>query len=239
MTRELKALMDQETDRSDNYFSPDPAVILAAGRRRQRVRNLGLGATLMTVLVLLAGGLVLVLPNQEAQVAGLPGRSQDAYKQCDTSSGRRLGKDSWSWPEIVTLTDQYGSASLRRNPGEPSQVAFCVTQPKAPSLKLPLGQHSGLVVRKTELSSGSSVVSVFGRVYDKGATVLVSVSNDGGLSTNPLHLQTLPPGTGKATIATTYWVYRYANSAITPGLRPTVQSMIVRANGSVAGFGQW
>jgi len=241
MTRELKALMDQESDRSGHYFAPDPAAILAAGRRRNRVRNLGVAATVLTALVVLTAGVGLFLPEDEVPVAGLPGRSQDAYKQCDTSSGRRLGKDSWTWPAIVSLTDDYGSASVRRDPNDPDRVAYCVTQPELPSGDLPLAQHNGIVVRKSAADAQTSVTSVYGRVYQPDATVVVSVMTPLTLSfiaaqKNPADL---PPNPGTASIGGTYYLYRVVESAPWPGERPQVSVNTFTASGTRIIAGTW
>ncbi|MET7277261.1 hypothetical protein ABZS29_03435 [Kribbella sp. NPDC005582] len=241
MTRELKALMDQESDRSDHYFAPDPAAILAAGRRRNRVRNLGVAATVLTALVVLTAGVGLFLPEDEAPVAGLPGRSQDAYKQCDTSNGRRLGKDSWTWPAIVNLTDDYGSASLRRDPNDPDRVAYCVTQPDPPSGDLPLGQRNGILVRKSRVDAKTSVTSVYGRVYQPDATVVVKVVT----FLNPTKQDaasyefSAPSDPSTATIGGTYYLYRTVENAPWPGYRPSVSVTTFTASGLRVIAGTW
>lgn len=244
MTRELKALMELESDRSDNYFTPDPEAILAAGRRRNRVRNLGVAATVLTVLIVLTAGTGLVLQQQkEAPVAGLPGRPQDAYKQCDTSSGRRLGKNSWTWTEIATLSDAYGSASLRRDPEDPDQVAYCVTQPEVPVGFLPLAQRKGIVVRVTPIDSKSRMLTVFGRVYVReGGRVLVAVSNTGEriLPAN-IKVDTYAAAApiGEAPITGTYYVYRVVQRVPWPGTQPSVSVASYQPAGYMVGFGTW
>ncbi len=242
MTRELKALMDQESDRSDRYFAPDPAAILAAGRRRNRRRNLGVAATMLTALVVLTAGVSLFLPGDEPPVAGLPARSQDAYKQCDTSNGRRLGKDSWNWPAIVALTDDFGSASLRRDPHDPDRVAFCVTQSELPSGDLPLGQRNGIVVRKSAIGKQASVTSVYGRVYQPDASVVVKVLSP--IDLVPLAATTKEqfssaPSDGRATIGGTYYVYRVVEDAPWPSYRPTVTVSTFTASGLRITYGAW
>ncbi|MFI5730869.1 hypothetical protein ACIA49_12170 [Kribbella sp. NPDC051587] len=245
MTRELKTLLDQVSDRPDHYFTPDPAAILAAGRRRSRVRKLTAGTTVLTALVVLVAGAILVLPKQrDTPVAGLPTRSQDAYKQCDTSAGRRLGKVSWTWPEIVTLIDANGSASLRRDPADPDQVAFCVTQPKQPTGELALAQHNGIVVRVTPVDKKSSVVTVFGRSYgEDGRTVLVAVGND-SRSALPMNLHNLDIAAAKGTaseakVVGTYWAVRVVQPAPWPGDKPQVTTAGFAPNGYRISFGQW
>ncbi|MFK4086999.1 hypothetical protein ACI2LF_23020 [Kribbella sp. NPDC020789] len=248
MTHELKALMDRGSDRPNHYFAPDPAAILAAGRRRSRVRGLAVGSTLLAALIVLAAGALVVLPDQDAPVAGLPDRVQDSYKQCDTSSGRRLGKDSWAWPEIMTLTDEYGSASLRRDPNDPNRVAYCVTQPDAPAGYLPLAQSRGIVVRMTPIDPGSSVTTVFGRVYvHAGGTVLVAVGKDGN-RVLPHHLKdTAEAGTtaaalskfGEARISGTYFAYRIVRQQPWPGDQPVVTVASYQPAGNMINYGTW
>lgn len=241
MTRELKALMDQESDRSDHYFTPDPAAILAAGRRRNRRHNLGVAATVLTALVVLTAGVSLFLPEDDAPVAGLPGRSQDAYKQCDTSSGRRLGKDSWNWPAIVNLTDDYGSASLRRDPNDPDRVAYCVTQPDPPVGELPLGQRNGILVRKSAVEENSSVTSVYGRVYQPDARVVVKVATvvDRNKLDASRYQVSVPSEPGTATIGGTYYLYRVVEDAPWPGYRPSVSVTTFTASGLRVIAGTW
>ncbi|MFF1820798.1 hypothetical protein ACFVWG_26060 [Kribbella sp. NPDC058245] len=245
MTNELKALMERESDRPDHYFAPDPAAILTAGRRRSRVRNLTAGTTVLTALVVLVAGAIVVLPkHQDAPVAGLPTRSQDSYKQCDTSQGRRLGKNSWTWPEIVTLMDANGSASLRRDPADPGQVAFCVTQREKPTGDLALGQNNGMVVRVTPVNQQSSVVTVFGRTYgDDGRTVLVAVGNDSG-SALPQNIHALDnlaavSPASEAKIVGTYYAVRVIQPSPWPGDRPQVSTAGFDPNGYRINFAQW
>ncbi|GAB3947792.1 hypothetical protein GCM10029976_077700 [Kribbella albertanoniae] len=245
MTKELKALMERESDRADNYFTLDPEAILAAGRRRSRVRTLGVAATLLTVLVVLTAGTSLVLQEREAPVAGLPSRPQDAYKQCDTSSGRRLGKESWTWPEVRNAIDDYGSASLRRDPDDPGQVAYCVTQPDVPVGFLPLAQQKGIVVRVTPIDTKTRVVTVAGRTYvSDGGTVLVAV---GGVGERllPSTLNTrfadsaATASVGEAGITGTYYLYRTVQHAPWPGPQPEVSVASYQPNGYMISFGTW
>ncbi len=243
MTRELKALMERESDRSDHYFAPDPEAILAAGRRRSRVRTLGVAATVLTVLVVLTAGTGLVLQQREVPVAGLPNRPQDAYKQCDTSSGRRLGKESWTWPEVRTAIDSYGSASLRRDPDNPDQVAYCVTQPDVPVGFLPLAQSKGIVVRVTPIDSKTRVVTVAGRTYvHDGGMVLVAV---GGIGERILPRNSkvityaAKASVGQAGISGTYYLYRTVQHAPWPGTQPEVSVASYQPNGHMISFGTW
>ncbi|MFB6726405.1 hypothetical protein ACFCV3_39920 [Kribbella sp. NPDC056345] len=243
MTKELKALMERESDRSDHYFTPDPEAIVAAGRRRNRVRNLGVAASVLTVLVVLTAGTGLVLQQREAPVAGLPSRLQDAYKQCDTSSGRRLGKESWTWPEVRSAIDDYGSASLRRDPDNPDQVAYCVTQPDVPAGFLPLAQRKGIVVRVTPIDSKTRVVTVAGRTYvSDGGTVLVAV---GGIGQRLLPVNSKittfasPTVVGEASIAGTYYLYRTVQHAPWPGPQPEVSVASYQPSGHRISFGTW
>ncbi|GAA1668587.1 hypothetical protein GCM10009745_08770 [Kribbella yunnanensis] len=243
MTRELKALMERESDRSDHYFAPDPAAILAAGRRRNRVRNLRVAATVLTALVVLTAGTGLILQEDEAPVAGLPGRVEDSYKQCDTSSGRRLGKDSWGWPEITTIVDGYGSASLRRDPNDPDRVAYCFTQPEAPTALVPLAQRKGIVVRVTPINPRNRVVTVMGRVYVRdGGKVLVAVGNSGDKLLPSFIKQTTFATVvpfGEAEIAGTYYVYRVVQQAPWPGPQPLVSVASYQPDGYMISRGTW
>jgi hypothetical protein len=241
MTRELKALMDQESDRSGHYFAPDPAAILAAGRRRNRVRNLGVAATVLTALVVLTAGVGLFLPEDEAPVAGLPDRSQDSYKQCDTSSGRRLGKDSWTWPAIVALTDDYGSASLRRDPNDPDRVAYCFTQPDLPAGELPLAQRNGIMVRKSAIGTQASVTSVYGRVYQPDASVVVQVLSPVNFEISAVRREQVSTvgSNGRATIGGTYYLYRVVEDTPWPGNPPLVSVTTFSASGARVIAGTW
>jgi hypothetical protein len=245
MTKELKALMERESDRPDHYFAPDPAAILAAGRRRSRVRNLTAGTTVLTALVVLVAGAILVLPKQQdAPVAGLPTRAQDAYKQCDTSNGRRLGKDSWAWPEIVTLMDDEGSASLRRDPADPNRVAYCVTQRAAVSDSLPPGGDHGIMLRITPVDTQRSVVTVFGRTYtgDGGTVMVVFGKNSRVLMPANLKVKSLSTAAatvGQAKITGTYYALRIIQPIPWPGERPQVTVASYRQDGVRINIGTW
>ncbi|WP_405061658.1 hypothetical protein OG474_08400 [Kribbella sp. NBC_01505] len=244
MTLELKDLMDRESDRADNYFTPDPAMILAAGRRRRRNRRLGIGATLVTACAVLTAGVGLIVQEhrEDAPVAGGSGRPQDAYNECDTSSGTRLGKNSWTWPEVKTLTDEYGSASLRRDPDDPNQVVYCVTQPKAPTGDLPLGQSKGIIVRKTPVNERLSVTTVFGRTYaERGGTVMVALG-DSADTPFPGHLTpdyTVVAKLGEATVVETYFIYRQTENSAWPGPRPKVAVASYQMKGWLYNQGKW
>jgi hypothetical protein len=234
MTRELKTLMDRATDRPD-AFAPDPAELVAAGRRRVRNRRLaGSMATLAAVVVLAAGAAVAVDLHEPRSVAPASQNRQPApppagsAKLCTASNGQVLGDEAWTWPDVVSISDQYGSASIRREPkatrySYTARYAFCITQPdKAPSV--PLGARGGVLVRKSPIESGRSMTTVFGRAYGKDLKVVV---------------QTGDGESGEAVVKSDFYLYRHVEERPWPGPVPTVLAKTIEANGYVSAVGRW
>jgi len=230
MTRDLKSLMDQATDRPDG-FTPDPAVLVAAGRRRVRSRRIATSLTALAAAVILAAsGLVAVKlhdPRSAAPASRSTTRPQDAYKLCTRSNGTLLGAETWAWTEVVGITDQYGSASIRQAPKENANhivnYAYCITQP-AQGPNPPLGNRGGVLVRKTAVTARSSVTTVFGRVYRPGTKVTV-LTGDGK--------------TGDAVTKSEFYVYRHLEAQPWPGIMPALTAQAFDAQGNLEAVGTW
>ena len=234
MTRELKNLMDRATERPDFFFSPDPAELVVAGRRRVRNRRL---AGSIAALVLLVAGVTVAIDLQDPRgVAPAtqpstsptgPNRPQDAYKLCTASNGRPLGSGAWAWEEVLSLTDEHGSASIRREPGQKNphvaMYAFCITQPSA-ATSVPTGGRGGILLRKSPIDSGSSVTTVFGRAYGEAMKVVVA-TGDGQ--------------TGEGVAKSDFFVYRHVEARPWPGVTPTAVVRIYDARGKLDAVGKW
>ncbi|GAA0609432.1 hypothetical protein HPO96_29075 [Kribbella sandramycini] len=208
MTEDLKALMERESDRSDRYFAPDPVAILTAGRRRARIRTATVTLTVVAALAVLTSGVGLALREREAPVAGQPRPPQEAWLQCDSSSGRRMGKDTWTWPVVVEQHDAYGAASIRKDPNS-HVVVYCLSQPDRGTAQLPLGHVGGIVLRKTAVGDGSkqSVTTVYGVLPTRDGAVDVAV--DGKWRTE------------QASVRDGLFVYRKLESLPWPGPTPS------------------
>jgi hypothetical protein len=235
LTRELKTLMDRATDRPAP-FTPDPATLVAAGRRQVRNRRItGSLAALAAVVVLAAGAAVAVdlqgphgvAPATERKPTPTP-QPIGSVRLCTASNGAVLGTEPWAWPEVVSVSDVYGSASIRREPTATryrytARYAFCTTQlENAPMV--PLGARGGVLVRKSPIDAVSSVTTVFGRAYGKDAKVLVR-TRDGK--------------SGEAVVASEFYVYRHIDAGPWPGTKPLVLAQTFDARGTRTGLGRW
>ncbi|MFG1818332.1 hypothetical protein ACGFIF_31530 [Kribbella sp. NPDC049174] len=234
MTRELKNLMDRATERPDS-FTPNPAALVAAGRRR--VRNRRLAGSLVAALVLLFAGVTVVLDLQDlrgvdpaAQPTTAPtgpNRPQDNYKLCTASNGRVLGSEAWAWSEVLAITDDYGSVSIRRQPGEKNAAiamyAFCVTQPEV-ALSVPTGGRGGVLLRKSPIDATRSMTTVFGRAYGEAMKVVVE-TGDGQ--------------SGEGVAKADFFVYRHIEARPWPGAMPTAVIRIYDARGRLDAVGKW
>ncbi len=227
MTRELKNLMDRATERPD-VFVPNPEKLVAAGRRRVRNRRL---AGSLAALALLFAGLTVALDLQDprdADPAGTtsPNRPQDAYKLCTASNGRVLGSDVWAWEEVLSSADEYGSASIRRQPGKGAgfaMYAFCITQPAA-AVSVPTGGRGGMLVRKTPIDSTRSMTTVFGRAYGDELKVVVETGDR---------------QSGEGVAKADFFVYRHVEPRPWPGVMPVATIRIYDARGHLDALGKW
>lgn len=229
MTDELKTLMDRATERPVS-FTPDPASLVATGRRRARRRRItGSLAGVAAVAVLAAGAMVAVdlQKSDRAAPASRPTESEQSTKLCTTSNGTVLGDRAWGWAEVVSISDRYGSASIRRAPEEPHNYvvnyAFCITQPTNGSA-VPLGGRGGVLLRKTAIDSRSSVTTIFGRAYGSGMKVVV---------------QTGDGKSGEAVVKSEFYLYRHVEARPWPGVTPTALTRTVDANGNISAIGRW
>ena len=231
MTRELKNLMDRATERPD-MFMPNPGELVAAGRRR--VRNRRLAGSLAAALVLLFGGVTVALDLQvprgvtpATQPSTGPNRQQDNYKLCTASNGRVLGPEAWAWSEVLAISDDYGSASIRREPGEKNasiaMYAFCVTQPDV-ALAAPTGGRGGVLLRKSPIDSARSMTTVYGRAYGEAMKVIVD-TGDGK--------------SGEGVAKSDFFVYRHVEARPWPGAMPTAVIRIYDARGRLDAVGKW
>jgi hypothetical protein len=232
MTRELKTLMDRATDRADP-FTPDPATLVAAGRRQVRKRRIAGSLTALAAVVVLAAGAAVAVDLQEPRSVAPAAQDHKptpkppptgSAKLCTSSNGTVLGTEPWAWPAVVSIADRYGSASIRREPTTPRQrYAFCITQQDiAPTV--PLGARGGILVRKTPIDAGSSVTTVFGRAYGKDVTVVVWT--DDGQS-------------GEGVVGSEFFVYRHIEARPWPGVTPTVLTRTIDAHGTLTAVGRW
>ena len=118
-------------------------------------------------MVLAAGAAVAVDLQETAQrCAGDPGppadtgtRTVGSVRLCTASNGAVLGTEPWAWPEVVSISDQYGSASIRREPTATryrytARYAFCITQLRNAPM-VPLGGRGGVLVRKSPIDAGA------------------------------------------------------------------------------------
>lgn len=230
MTRDLKTLMDRATDRPD-VFTPDPAALVSAGRRRARSRRIATSLTALAAVVILAASGRAAVELHDPRGADPANRStsrpQDADKLCTRSNGTLLGAEAWAWTEVVAISDQYGSASIRQAPkenGNPfATYAFCISQP-AQGPNPPLGNRGGVLVRKTAVTARSSVTTVFGRVYRPGTRVTV-LTGDGK--------------TGDAVIRSEFYVYRHLEAQPWPGTMPALTTQAFDAQGNLEAVGKW
>jgi hypothetical protein len=236
MTRELKTLMDRATDRSDT-FTPDPATLVAAGRRQVRKRRItGSLAALAAVVILATGAAVAVdlpgpgsvAPATQHHQPTRPPSAVGSVRLCTASNGAVFGDEAWAWPEILSISDQYGSASIRREPKPAryrytARYAFCTTQlENAPTV--PLGARGGVLVRKTPIDAASSVTTVFGRAYGKDVKVLVR-TGDGK--------------SGEAVVKSEFYAYRHVDAGPWPGVKPIVVAQTFDARGTLTSLGRW
>lgn len=240
MTRELKTLMDRATERPDT-FMPNPAELVAAGRRRVRNRRLTGALATLAAVVLVFAGVTVVLDLQDPRDTppasqpttnttpdpGIPDRPEDAYKLCTASNGRVLGSEAWAWTEVLGSRDQYGSVSIRREPSEKSAAvamyAFCITQPTA-SVSVPTGGRGGILLRKTPIDANSSLTTVVGRAYGQSMKVVID-TGDGK--------------TGEGVTKADFFVYRHIEARPWPGLMPTATVRIYDPSGALTAYGRW
>ncbi|MGY4768144.1 hypothetical protein ACXC9Q_14625 [Kribbella sp. CWNU-51] len=236
MTRELKTLMDRATDRPAP-FTPDPATLVAAGRRQVRNRRITGSLAALAAVVVLAAGATVAVDLQGPH--GVAPATQDrkprstpspvgSVKLCTASNGAVYAYEAWAWPEVVSISDQYGSASIRREPTATryrytARYAFCTTQ-RANALRVPLGSRGGVIVRKSPIDSGHSVTTVFGRAYGNPQKVVV---------------QTGDGQNGEATIKSEFYVYRHVEPQPWPGREPMVVATTIGPTGSVTSVGRW
>jgi hypothetical protein len=234
MTRELKTLMDRATDRPEP-FTPDPATLVAAGRRQVRKRRItGSLASLAAVVVLAAGAAAAVDLQEPRSVAPATQDRKPAptpigsARLCTASNGAVLGNEPWAWPEVISISDLYGSASIRREPtatrySYTARYAFCITQlENAPTV--PLGARGGVLVRKSPIDAVSSVTTVFGRAYGTDVKVLVR-TGDGK--------------TGEAVVKSEFYVYRHIDAGPWPATKPTVVAQTFDARGNLTALVRW
>jgi len=239
MTRELKNLMDRATERPEP-FTPNPDNLVAAGRRRVRNRRLTGSVAALAAMVLVFAGVSVALDLQDPRdvppatlpttittPSPSPNRPEDAYTLCTASTGKSLGSVPWSWDEVVAITDQWGSASIRRQPGQKNPAvamyAFCLTQPdKTPNV--PTAARGGIVLRKTPVDSRSSVTTVFGRAWDP--VIRVDVLTGDGTK-------------GNAVVESKFFLYRHLEPRAWPGPMPTATVRMYDSYGNLNALGQW
>jgi hypothetical protein len=230
MTRELKTLMDRATERPDT-FMPNPAELVAAGRRSVRNRRLTASVATLAAVVVLAGGAAVAIDLHDSRstdpASAVPNRPEDAYKLCTSSNGTSLGTEPWGWDEVVSDTDQYGSASIRKRPGQTTayvnNYAFCISQPEK-AVSVATGGRGGILLRKTPVNDNASVTTVFGRAYDP--TVRVEVETGDGY-------------TGNAVIRSEFFVYRRLEPRGWPGHDPSAVVRLFDGQDNRTALGRW
>jgi hypothetical protein len=229
MTDDLKTLMDRATERPA-AFTPDPASLVATGRRRVRKRRITGSLAGVAAVAVLAAGVTVAVDLREPRStapASRPTEASQSTKLCTTSNGSVLGDEAWGWTEVLSISDNYGSASIREAPKEPRNYvrnyAFCITQPKdGPAV--PLGGRGGVLLRKTPIDARSSMTTVFGRAYGTGMKVVV---------------QTGDGKSGEAVVKSEFYLYRHVEARPWPGTMPTALTRTVDANGNLSAIGRW
>ncbi|GAA0948359.1 hypothetical protein GCM10009554_45880 [Kribbella koreensis] len=132
MTRQLKELMDEATDRP--AFTPDVDRLVATGRRQVRKRRLLTSIATAAAVALLAGGITVALTttNQSAPAPAVNGPKPVApvsFCETDKVAAPRppSSTDPTRWSEVVLVTDDAdGTTSVRLSPAT-GQIAYCTT----------------------------------------------------------------------------------------------------------------
>jgi hypothetical protein len=222
MTRQLKDLMHEATDRP--AFIPDVDRLLTTGRRRQRNRRLVTAVTVAASIAVVAGGTVLTLDGTDRSAPAVapswslpsvgPGGSTILCSDENGDPVPTLGADMWSWPVSLGVQDTYGASLLRRSPKDPQVVAYCTSEwgNGAKDSVVPGGGSDGIVVRKSAavgrgLTEPGSVTTVFGQV-PKGVQRITVETKDGYV--------------GVAKFRSGYFAYRRIEKTPWPGPQPTV-----------------
>ncbi|MEV6409902.1 hypothetical protein [Kribbella sp. NPDC051718] len=222
MTRQLKDLMHEATDRP--AFTPDVDQLLTTGRRRRRNRRLVTAVTVAASIAVVAGGTILGLDTTDhsapAVAPSWPLRSVDpggSTGLCSDENGEPVpgaGARVWEWPVYLSVQDTYGASLLRHSPTDPQVVAYCTTEwgNGAKDSVVSGGGTDGIVVRKSAavgrgLKEPGSVTTVFGQV-PKGVQRVTVETKDGHV--------------GVAKVGGGYFAYRRVEQTPWPGPEPTV-----------------
>ncbi len=207
MTRQLKELMHEATDRA--AFTPDIDQLLTAGRRQTRKRRLLVACTAAASITIVASGTVFALDATRGAAPAPADQSAEIGSSglCTDSSGQ--GLDARTWPAVLYVQDTFGISSVHRSA---RSVAFCTTEwgGGAKYSVVPGGRQ--YVVRKSAavgrgLAEPGSVTTVLGKAPTGVERVTVETS-DGHV--------------GVATIKAGYYAYRRVEKTPWPGPLPAV-----------------
>jgi hypothetical protein len=219
MTRQLKDLMHEATDRP--AFTPDVDRLLTTGRRRRRNRRLVSAVTIAASIAVVAGGAILSLDNTDRSTPAVapswslpsvgPGGSTSL---CSDENGEPVHDFKvFSWPVDLSVQDTYGSSQLRHSPKYPQVVAYCTSEwGNGAKDSVVGGGTDGIVVRKSAavgrgLKEPGSVTTVFGQA-PKGVQRVTVETKDGHV--------------GVAKVRGGYFAYRRVEQTPWPGPEPTV-----------------
>lgn len=213
MTRQLKELMHEATDRA--AFTPDIDRLLTTGRRQTRKRRLLTVAAAAVSIAVVAGGTVFALDTTRGS-APTPAPADRATEGgssglCTDNTGG--GLDAWRWPAFLSVQDTFGFSTVRHSPKNPQTIAFCTTEwgLGAKNSLVPGGGKQVLVRKSPAIGRGlaqpGSVTTVFG-VVPAGVQRVTVETNDGHL--------------GVATIKAGYFAYRRVEQTPWPGPLPSV-----------------
>jgi len=208
MTRQLKELMHEATDRA--AFSPDIDQLLTTGRRQTRKRRLLAACTAAASVAIVAGGTVFALDTTRGAAPAPADQSAEVGSSglCADSSGQ--GLDARTWPAVLYVQDTYGISSVHRSA---KTVAFCTTEWGDGAKRSVVPGTGRVVVRKSSavgrgLTEPGSVTTVFG-VAPAGVQRVTVETSDGHV--------------GVATIKGGYFAYRRVEKTPWPGpLSPVI-----------------
>ncbi|GAA3550818.1 hypothetical protein [Kribbella ginsengisoli] len=222
MTRQLKDLMHEATDRP--AFTPDVDRLLTTGRRRRRNRLLVTAATVAASIAVVAGGTILTLDTTDRSAPAVsptwslpsvgPGGSTILCSDENGDPVPTLGADMWNWAVRLSVQDTYGASVVRHSPKDPQVVAYCTSEwgNGAKDSVVPGGAAGNVVLRKSAavgrgLAQPGSVTTVFGKA-PKGIQRITIQTEDGHV--------------GNATIKAGYFAYRRIEQTPWPGPQPSV-----------------
>lgn len=225
-THDLRDLLGAASERSE-LFRPDPAVLVAAGRRRARNHQVALTVAVfgLVVSVSLAGlfgvdamgdqPLPAATPNPGPPMSTeLCARADDFLGTAGSVVWRRAG-ESWTG-EVLRLADSDGATTVRRSP-DGSQYAYC--HASVPTGGQPAGGldltliDAAIIAREPQIArfwtagcGGAARTACYG----------VRASYVGRLPTGVTRVHLNGHGQDRdATVKDGFWAYRFFRSELT------------------------